>query len=956
MINTLVRAADFLYFHSPAAFVTQQRDTLVVRGERGNELADALFDLLFTTAFLPGVRIRLVRLLPEGADEAERVFVRRNGEGITPFVLPKDAEAKEGQNLTVCFAEDGDFNQDAERDRIAWAADLGADRVPAFDLCETAYRCTEKDIPAITADEEQSEALRIARRVHMAYTATWNSRYTEEEITADLYGDPDGAGYCLRSSLRLAASVPWKLAAAGIQTEENTPETLYHKLNGADKKIRNLLAWQEHRSWQAFMTLDGWRTPTPEELNEYVFRNGNDHRNKKEKWHPCLCDLAEDDWFAPHPKKLKTTQIHCWSEEQARPEGYCLLDQMSLRIHHLCKERVVSEEYAEEMNSLFRDLETAIIDGGYGLNEELTGLARRMENMFRRLRGNETNSYAPWQQACAEFLEILGKGEDAEEIRKVFKTIRREAKIAEERNRYRDYKEIDMQIIRWLPWILTKEKIQTVWKLYAAENPLDNLLSSIILRPAQLHLICEKKDARNVSVDAFRGMLEQHGTGETQILVSQISDLNEKTVPVGPHDVADVTGCGELQYRLRIPSGARIVYYGNDDLQDRMDAPFFAPIYHPYDFAMTVNEVLRLRGKELLSDVLDNELLGMEEDYQTLWQARWNVPKYAGYPRWAWHHTIRALQVAEKSNLHKIPRKKDSESSQYRQTFPPDHYETLSRNGAIRTLQELESEDCISGLLIDPDQGVISCQVFPDAEAKDPYAQTKKYLDDMIGDDREDSFYAFDYEYEGNEKPRCFINLADPLRLDDAEGVAGEIRKKDLENKWTNVPTVNAIRVNLLSGIRTLTNDGLLQDLGNGTYRYKSIPVRQGLRKEGAALEAYVYYTLFLSGRFDDIRSNVRLRKDGSAQDSSLEKELDILVSRRGRVGVISCKDTVNISLFHIGELRMQADRYAVNARPILACSREPDQEVQDMCENLDVGLIWEINDNLPMNIIRMIG
>ena len=117
-----------------------------------------------------------------------------------------------------------------------------------------------------------------------------------------------------------------------------------------------------------------------------------------------------------------------------------------------------------------------------------------------------------------------------------------------------------------------------------------------------------------------------------------------------------------------------------------------------------------------------------------------------------------------------------------------------------------------------------------------------------------------------------------------------------------------------------------------------------------------MYYTLFLSGRFEDIRSNVRLRKDDSAPDSSLEKELDILVSRRGRVGVISCKDTVNISLFHIGELRMQADRYAVNARPILACSREPDREVQDMCENLDVGLIWEINDNLPMNIIRMIG
>jgi len=931
MLNTFIRAAGFLYSHSPAPQVTARHDTLVVRGNSGDELADALFSLLFTTAFCPGVMIRLIRLMPAGAKEAELDFLCRNEEGISAFARREYAEDGGNRPLGICFLEDSGFDAETERERIAWAVDLDGGKIPAGE-----GRWTAKDIPETAAEEENCEVLRIARRVHTAYTAGWNPRYTEKEITAGLYGTEEhpaeGDGwYCLRSSLRMAVSIPWKLAAAGIRPDDHAPEALYRKLNAPDGKFRNLLAWQEHRSWQAFMALDGWRMPSPEEMDGYLFRDGNDHRNKQKKWHPCLCDLEHDDWNEPHPCSLRKKSIHEWSREQAAPEGYCLLDRMSLRIHHICKTWVLSDEYGERMDDLFRDLEAALLAPGVGNSDRLISLAGRMENLFLRLRGNETNSAVPWRQVCADFEEALAETENTEKIREILEAVRREAGAAVERNSYRDYKETDAQVIRWLPWIISQEKIDTVWKLWSSGSLLENLLSAIILRPARLHILCEKgKNA--VPLEAFRELLKRHGTEETEIRVTPVSDLEDRTVPAGPHDAVDVTGCGEMQHRLRVPSGARVIYYGNHDLQDKLGAPFFAPLYHPYDFELLISEMLRLRGLRILSENLNNEMLGMENDYRALWQAR----EAAGGGR-VWRHTIHALRLAEKANHREIYRKTNAGFREYRHAFQPENYEILGKTGAISVLQELERAQCISGLQIDPVHGQVACRIFPAPKGDPRYGITERELSAMLDDLREDSFYAFDDNFVKEEEPCFYINLADPFPVD-PDRLSGLVRAEDLENasQGTIVSSAEAIRDDLEKGIAILKGKGLLAEAGGGnTYRYKSVPVRCGLEKEGSALEAFVYYTLFLSGSFDDVRSNVRYQNGTNSFGRNLEKEIDILVTRKGRAAVISCKDTNRFDLKHIGEIRMQADMYGINAKPVLVCAKplRDDDDRTEMCD-----------------------
>ena len=73
-------------------------------------------------------------------------------------------------------------------------------------------------------------------------------------------------------------------------------------------------------------------------------------------------------------------------------------------------------------------------------------------------------------------------------------------------------------------------------------------------------------------------------------------------------------------------------------------------------------------------------------------------------------------------------------------------------------------------------------------------------------------------------------------------------------------------------------------------------------------------------------------------------------------MGLISCKDTQDISPLHIGELKMQAELYGINARPILVCSLLPPSDIVTMCNYLHVGLIHTIGPDLPGRVLRALG
>lgn len=947
-LGTLISAANWLYENSPAKNVTEKNNAILVYGD--NELADALFDLLFTTAFMRKITIELVRVCTDATNKGE-AFLSRNPDGLKHFTRSKGSNSDSHRPLAIHFIEahlKADIHSKSEvqsqidvQSQVEWKAfNYAYVIIPKW--AELASKPEVlfwlDDIPVIKSkgdtwsrmDEAVVPVLRVARKVHTAYTLGWNDRYREEDIDRDLYGSLASNmadDYMLRSSLRLAVSIPWKLAIAevlGLHELHKTPNTvaeeLHQKLNSSSTEsdnasVRDYLAWQEHRSWQAFMTLDGWRAPTPDEMQEYLFKNGNDHRNKKNidkdgkrrPLHPCLCDLMENDWFSGK-RSLKDIVPSEWSKiiSSDALEDFTLMDQFSLLIHHGCKEIVTSTDYSSIMAEQFMCIEEALISAHLTRVDIHFQQLRLIENLFLRLQNNEPNSYHPFNQACRTFLEDACGENDA--VKKAYLKMLSVARVAIERNKYCDYKEIDARIIDWLPWIITEKTTDVIYKLYTDKDLFENILSSMILRPGKLIFICSKRNVPEHQLQIYRKILAQHGLNTIDVATMLLSefDLSQWDENMASSCVVDVSGAGDMQHSVKFPDGVGVVFYENGNLRDKVGYRTCAAYYKQY-ITVTVNEMLQMKGQQQLSIEENNEMLGMEQDYESLWEfarRQGGAGNLSGF--------VGILKNAEKRLRHEIFRDTGIGSEHQSRELTEEQCRALIKNGGVRSLYDLQKKKAISGLIIDMVGKAILFNIFPtgNLQEADQYIVSRNTID-FILTRSEQSELIVDDEYAKISEPILVYDLSSPLRLSEKEA-------KELTS---------------------CISEGLLIDNGNKEYTYKSLQTRHILKKEGAALEAYVYYTLFLSGRFDDVRVNIKMSPGLSANGQTLEKEVDVMVTLNGVMGLISCKDTSSVELFHIVELANQAREYGTIAKPILVCSKDADlaKDIKDACTMLQV-------------------
>lgn len=921
-LDTMISVANWLYINSPAKYITPLYNSILVYGD-GIE-ADILYEMLFSTAFKPGTHINLVRVTND-AEKKEEAFLERNIEGIQYFSQNLLSNINEKKPMTIHFFEISSNWKELFSFAYAYAP------TDILDSCHSDSLFQFDCIPALhsigeswnVADEGRVPVLKVTRKVHTAYIAGWNSSYREQDIDRDLYGkltEDDYDDYILRSSMRLAISIPWKLEIANA----HTPEELMNRINDQQDllnghTIRDYLSWAEHRSWQAFMILNGWHMPTLEEMKTYMFVGKNDHRNKDDKLHPCLCDL-EDDWFDTHNKSLKDIRHSAWSEAyRSSLQDFSKLDRISLEIHHRCKEIVASDEYAQIMNERFSELEDAVISD---LSPDIDILFQRLrflENMFSRLRNNEANSYNPFQSSCNTFISAVRESAgESSGIEKSFSAMLKDAQVAINRNKYCDYKVIDEEIIDWLPWIIDNSENRVIWKLYSYDNPIENIISTLMIRPSVLILVYNQRAIPNEQVLVYHEMLTQHGMEDVVISQVSASAFENGCIPIRSDEkqksIIDVTGAGDFQHRIELPADVRVVYYDGVKLSDKMGYPFCAELYKQ-NISITVDEVLKLKGQMVKSAESNNETLGMEEDFVQLWDVCHNL-KATGYLK----PTIEALNKAESKLRSSVFTKRGTESNHLVFNITRKAYRQLLISGCIRTLFDLQTLRAISSLTFENKASTIqiTMDIFPDENDEDKYQKSESTIKAILSPTKENSSYVIDDEYISATGPVQVVDLSRPIVID------------------SMLPREKA-------GITKLQTSGLLsQSEQRGEYRYKTLAVRHGLKKEGFPLEAYVYYTLFLSGAFDDVRSNVTVVTGQTNTGTDLQKEMDVLVTSNGKLGIISCKDTPYVKIEHIVELVQQIREYGISAKAILVCSENErlDDQIIKACEMLQVTII----------------
>lgn len=153
----------------------------------------------------------------------------------------------------------------------------------------------------ISLDADSSEIDKFGKKlnerafdIHRFYAKEYNSRKSINEMKKKFRKT-----YNLTSSMRAVLTIPYKMASVlGGSSAAFSREDIDMFCHTVCEENRNhileRLVCLEHKSWMIWLICDGWKLPMLDEIRKYAFVNGNDFKDRKNKFHPCLIESLED--------------------------------------------------------------------------------------------------------------------------------------------------------------------------------------------------------------------------------------------------------------------------------------------------------------------------------------------------------------------------------------------------------------------------------------------------------------------------------------------------------------------------------------------------------------------------------------------------------------------------------------------------------------------------------------
>lgn len=299
-----------------------------------------------------------------------------------------------------------------------------------------------------------TELERIARNINFSYGMKYNQRINKKKsdeqfevsrmaefVEAPMdyeVGDVNvaanfiGAKYVADSSFASAVHIPVKLAMCKDSEPKKDPLNI---LTEAIRK-KNKLYWKlvalEHRRWNAYTVMRGFRAPTHQEEETLLFQGGNTHQDKQRLLHMCLCDCGEKSSLGNEFDH----QYALWLKKKCPADDPSELDRASLRAHQL------TEKLSEQIDS------DAILRLIVGNNIEYSNL----RCSILKLVNDEDNSLVLYQKSlevAKEYAENISEDE-VHQINEVDKML----SAVKIRNARMDFFSLDEQLVEMLPFAL----------------------------------------------------------------------------------------------------------------------------------------------------------------------------------------------------------------------------------------------------------------------------------------------------------------------------------------------------------------------------------------------------------------------------------------------------------------------------------------------------------------------
>ena len=373
--------------------------------------------------------------------------------------------------------------------------------------------------------DEFSKLERYAYNCDFAYAMGLDERCnkkTFDEFKNDEYG--------YLSSLSFSVHIPYKLKAC----EEAALSNGYSAIDALSESIENRNALYyclldiEHRRWMAYTVTDGWRMPSDEELADYAYQDfgfdGNDHRNKERKLHPCMCTGSSDGCQLLEHNEL-------W--EKTSREGIVTLQNMKKYLNEHYPDTVFSdlEAISLVLHSITNQKAYPVnegIDSMFGFTEVLP--QKTNLTIYNHLRQSAHKLKRREENAISLFDNTLKQAEAAAEEDNCsdhIDFIKRSMQIVIERNRKKNYFMIDSAMIDMIPFCLWYgEKNKTV-VTFSSALPTDDVIVPTLLCAEKAIFVAANFSERYVKsvVDYFKK--RNH---KTEAIFKECDTENQKAI------------------------------------------------------------------------------------------------------------------------------------------------------------------------------------------------------------------------------------------------------------------------------------------------------------------------------------------------------------------------------------------------------------------------------------------
>lgn len=323
------------------------------------------------------------------------------------------------------------------------------------------------------------ELERMAFNAHLVWNDNLNINFQikQEEFHTE---------YNFNSCISNVLSIKYKLWSMGIDIDNMSvyeAAEKFHELIQKDEKIKKELAWAEHRRWVTEKICDGWKK---REIKDCV----QDTKDKNLKTHVCIVKSEKES-------KIEGLDEKMWDIGGVDIEDFDELDRVSIGLHRL---------YENQIGGLgiqnFSDIDKAL--QGTRLIPYFEEWHDSMKNVIeKRDKESVRLCKAFWIRFKNEMNRI--KGDELTETQKNYIISTVEECMTPFMKRYEclDYKQIDVNLIERIPFILTysaKISLLIPLELYrdvkesdeiqlTAEYIFKNIAPAILINPREINYL-----------------------------------------------------------------------------------------------------------------------------------------------------------------------------------------------------------------------------------------------------------------------------------------------------------------------------------------------------------------------------------------------------------------------------------------------------------------------------------